>query len=71
MLDANAASADGKLAFRVNGLLTETDSFRDGREGKMRAVNPTLAWRPTRARASRPASSTCRATSFPTAASRS
>ncbi|MET0553817.1 MAG: TonB-dependent siderophore receptor [Vicinamibacteria bacterium] len=46
MLDANAASADGKLAFRVNGLATETDSFRDGREGKMRAVNPTLAWRP-------------------------
>ena len=46
MLDANAASADGKVAFRVNGLATETDSFRDGREGKMRAVNPTLAWRP-------------------------
>jgi TonB-dependent siderophore receptor len=46
MLDANAASADGKLAFRVNGLATETDSFRDGRDGKMRAVNPTLAWRP-------------------------
>jgi TonB-dependent siderophore receptor len=46
MLDANAASADGKIAFRLNGLATETDSFRDGREGKMRAVNPTLAWRP-------------------------
>jgi TonB-dependent siderophore receptor len=46
MLDANAASADGKVAFRLNGLATETDSFRDGREGKMRAVNPTLAWRP-------------------------
>lgn len=46
MLDANAATDDGKLAFRMNGLLTETDAFRDGREGKMRAVNPTLAWRP-------------------------
>jgi TonB-dependent siderophore receptor len=46
MLDANAASSDGKVAFRLNGLATETDSFRDGREGRMRAVNPTLAWRP-------------------------
>jgi TonB-dependent siderophore receptor len=46
MLDANAASADGKVAFRLNGLATETDSFRDGRAGRMRAVNPTLAWRP-------------------------
>lgn len=46
MLDANAASADGRIALRVNGLATETGSFRDGRDGTMRAVNPTLAWRP-------------------------
>lgn len=47
MVDANAASADGTLALRVNGLATETDSFRDDKDGRMRAVNPTLSWRPS------------------------
>jgi TonB-dependent siderophore receptor len=47
MVDANAASADGRLALRVNGLATETDSFRDGKPGTMRAVNPALVWRPS------------------------
>jgi TonB-dependent siderophore receptor len=47
MLDANASSADGKLSFRLNGFLSDTDGFRDGREGKQRAINPALAWRPS------------------------
>lgn len=47
MVDANASSADGKLGFRLNGLATETDSFRDDKDGKMRAINPALTWRPS------------------------
>ena len=45
-LDANASSADGKLSFRLNGLATDTDSFRDEKGGSIYAVNPGLAWRP-------------------------
>lgn len=47
MLDANAATADGKLSVRLNGLATETDSYRDDKGGSIRAVNPALAWRPS------------------------
>lgn len=46
MLDANASSADGKLALRLNGLATDTDSFRDDKGGSIYAVNPALSWRP-------------------------
>ena len=54
MLDANAASADGKLAFRVNGLATETDSYRDGREAARCARSTRRSpGGPTRTRASR------------------
>ena len=47
MLDANASSADGKLALRLNGLATETDAFRDDKGGSIYAVNPALNWRPS------------------------
>jgi TonB-dependent siderophore receptor len=47
MLDANASSADGKLSFRLNGLATDTDSFRDDKGGSIYAVNPGLTWRPS------------------------
>jgi iron complex outermembrane recepter protein len=47
MLDANASSADGKLSVRLNGLATETDSFRDDKGGSIYAVNPALSWRPS------------------------
>jgi TonB-dependent siderophore receptor len=46
MLDANASSADGKLALRLNGLATDTSAYRDDKDGSLRAVNPALAWRP-------------------------
>src|SRR5262245_56522079 len=45
-LDANAASADGKLAFRLDGLYRESDGYRDDKESRQYAVNPSLAWRP-------------------------
>jgi TonB-dependent siderophore receptor len=45
-LDGNAASADGTLAFRVNGVWQGTDGHRDVGEGSIGAVNPSLLWRP-------------------------
>jgi len=44
--DANVATKDGKLAFRLNALGQGSDGYRDGRDGSIFAVNPTLAWRP-------------------------
>lgn len=44
--DANAARADGSLAFRLNGVWQGTDGYRDGKEGSQRALHPTLVWRP-------------------------
>jgi TonB-dependent siderophore receptor len=45
-VDGNAASSDGKLAFRLNATLQGTDGFRDGRDGQIAGFNPGLAWRP-------------------------
>jgi len=45
-LDANAASADGRLAFRVNGIFRDSDGFRDDKQNRLAAANPSLAWRP-------------------------
>ena len=45
-VDANAATADGKLAGRVNAAWQGTDGYRDVPHGKIAAVNPTIAWRP-------------------------
>src|SRR5262245_33722984 len=47
MLDANASSADGKLSFRLNGLATDTNGYRDDKDGSIYAVNPALNWRPS------------------------
>jgi TonB-dependent siderophore receptor len=44
--DANTASADGALAFRLNAVAQGTDGYRDGRDGRVAAVNPSFAWRP-------------------------
>jgi TonB-dependent siderophore receptor len=44
--DANAARADGSLAFRLNGVWQGTDGYRDGKEGSQRALHPTLVWKP-------------------------
>ena len=44
--DANLASRDGKLAFRVNAVGQGTDGYRDGRDGSIAGINPDLVWRP-------------------------
>jgi TonB-dependent siderophore receptor len=44
--DANAATRDGKLAFRLNAVRQGTDGHREGLDGSIWAVNPGLAWRP-------------------------
>src|SRR5688572_1149532 len=44
--DLNASSASNELAFRVNGVFRDSEGYRDGRESRMTAINPTLAWRP-------------------------
>jgi TonB-dependent siderophore receptor len=44
--DGNLASADGSLALRVNGVFRDSESYRDGRDAQLCAVNPALAWRP-------------------------
>lgn len=45
-LDGNAATSDGKLALRFNGVWQGTDGHRDVGEGSIAALNPSLAWRP-------------------------
>lgn len=44
--DVNAATADGTLSFRANGLWRESDGYRDGRASDLGALNPALTWRP-------------------------
>jgi iron complex outermembrane receptor protein len=45
-LDANAATADGKLAARVNATWQGTDGYRDLPDGSIKGLNPTITWRP-------------------------
>lgn len=45
-LDANVASADGSLAFRLNALTRGSDGYRDRTDSAQHAVNPALTWRP-------------------------
>ena len=45
-VDANAATADGRLAARVNATWQGTDGYRDLPDGSIEGLNPTLAWRP-------------------------
>lgn len=44
--DVNASSSGNELAFRLNGVFRDSEGYRDGRESRMTAVNPVLAWRP-------------------------
>ena len=44
--DGNLATADGSLAVRVNGVFRDSDSYRDGRDSQLCAINPALSWRP-------------------------
>ena len=45
-IDANSATADGRLAFRINGAYQGSDGYRDLAGGSIKAVNPGLVWRP-------------------------
>jgi len=45
-LDGNAATGDGKLAFRLNATTQGSDNYRDVGDGSINGVNPTLTWRP-------------------------
>jgi TonB-dependent siderophore receptor len=45
--DGNLASADGSLAFRLNGTYRDSDLYRDGRDALLCAMNPALSWRPS------------------------
>jgi len=45
-LDANTATADGRLAFRLNGTYQGTNGHRELPAGSIRALNPALTWRP-------------------------
>jgi iron complex outermembrane receptor protein len=44
--DGNAATGDGRLAFRLNATTQGTDQYRDLPEGRLSAINPTFTWRP-------------------------
>ncbi|HUG52488.1 MAG TPA: TonB-dependent siderophore receptor [Vicinamibacteria bacterium] len=45
-LDGNAATSDGRLSFRFNGVWQGTDHRRDLDGGSIAGLNPTLAWAP-------------------------
>lgn len=45
-VDANQARADGKLAFRLNGLYQQSDGYRDDKKSDNLAFNPAVTWRP-------------------------
>lgn len=46
-VDANLASADGGLRFRVNGQWREADGYRDGRESDVLGLYPVVSWHPS------------------------
>ncbi len=45
-LDANVATDDGRLAARLNAAYQGSDGYRDLPDGSIRAVHPSLVWRP-------------------------
>jgi len=49
--DLNAASAEGRTSFRLNGLWRESDGYRDGRDYSVSAIHPVFAWRPNERKA--------------------
>jgi len=44
--DLNVSTTGNELAFRVNGVFRDSAGYRDGRESRLVALNPALAWRP-------------------------
>jgi TonB-dependent siderophore receptor len=43
--DANYAPASGKASYRINGLLRDSDNYRDDKANRVFAVNPSATWR--------------------------
>jgi len=43
-VDWNASRSDGKVDFRLNGLWSASDRYRDDMESRTYAVNPSLTW---------------------------
>lgn len=46
VVDWNSARGDGSLAFRLNTLYRRSDGYRDDKDSRVAAVNPTLTWTP-------------------------
>lgn len=46
-LDGNVANSSDTLRFRVNSLWQSSDNYRDDKESEVRAINPSLTWRPS------------------------
>lgn len=44
-LDANASNGDGSLSARVNGLYRDAEGYRDDKQSRMAAINPTVSWK--------------------------
>src|SRR6185436_14079192 len=44
-LDANASNASGSLSGRVNGLYRDAEGYRDDKQSRMAAINPTVSWK--------------------------
>jgi TonB-dependent siderophore receptor len=44
--DGNLASADGSLAFRLNGVWQGSDGYRDNSDASLRGINPGFVWKP-------------------------
>jgi TonB-dependent siderophore receptor len=45
-VDLNGARPDGTLSARLNAVGRDSDSYRDGRDSRVFAVNPAVTWRP-------------------------
>ena len=46
-VDWNGGRDDGSLGFRLNATYRRTDGYREGKDGKLTAINPALTWRPS------------------------
>lgn len=44
-LDANYGAADGRASYRVNGLASGSDNYRDDKKSHVLAINPAASWR--------------------------
>ncbi|ANM31279.1 hypothetical protein ABI59_19435 [Acidobacteria bacterium Mor1] len=43
-VDWNEASDDGRFSLRLNGLVTQSEGYRDDKASRQSAINPTFGW---------------------------